>query len=106
MKVSLSSNIDPNKDANLKIWLSDQEIFFNKLCANDITAFKMLYQQYASAIYGSIIRRVGDEEKAKLILEQTFCEVWQSLSEYNKIKVNIFTWINQIASQKAKKIAL
>jgi DNA-directed RNA polymerase specialized sigma24 family protein len=105
MQVSLSRNNDPNQDANLKVWLSDQEIFYNKLRAKDAMAFKILYQQYAAAIYGSIIRSVRDEEIAKLILEQTFCEVWQSLPEYNETKVSVFTWIYQIALRKVKKIA-
>jgi len=106
MQVSPSRNIDQNQDANFKVWLSDQEIFFNKLRAKDAAAFKILYKQYAAAIYGSIIRSITDEKKARLILEQTFCEVWQSFSAYDETKVSVFTWIYQISSRNIKKIAL
>jgi len=101
MNVSINRVI--GQDANLKVWLSDQEVIFSKLRAHDVIAFKMLYQKYASAIYGSIIRQVSDEEKAKSILTQTFCEVWQSFADYDETKLRIFTWINQLAVQNIKK---
>jgi len=101
MDVSVNRIVD--QDALLKVWLSDKELFFNQLKNRDISAFKLLYQQYAAAIYGAIIRKVSDEHVAKLLLEQTFCEVWQSFPEYNQTKSSIFTWIHQIASRKIKK---
>jgi len=106
MQVSLSRNINPNQDTNLKTWLSDQGILFNKLRAKDAAAFKVLYHQYAAAIFGCIIRSVKDQEKARSILEQTFCEVWQSFPEYNETNVSIFTWIHRIASRKIRNFAL
>ncbi|WP_316844322.1 RNA polymerase sigma factor [Pedobacter psychrodurus] len=106
MQVSLSSNINPNHDANLKVWISEQGILFNRLRAKDAAAFKILYQQYAAAIFGTITRSIKDEEKAKSILEQTFCEVWQAFPEYDETKISVFTWIHQIASRKIKKITL
>jgi len=101
MNVSINRVID--QDANLKVWLSDQEFLFSRLRAHDARAFKMLYQKYAAAIYGSIIRQVSDEEKAKSILAQTFCDVWQSFANYDETKLQIFTWINQLAVQNIKK---
>ncbi|WP_316824873.1 hypothetical protein [Pedobacter miscanthi] len=101
MNVSVNRIVD--QDVNLKVWLSDQEMLFNRLRDQDAAAFKVLYQQYAGAIYGAITRQVSDEEKANSILTQTFCEVWQSIASYDETKLRIFTWINQIAAQNIKK---
>jgi len=84
--------------------LSGEEVFFTALkTPHDFTAFKALYKRYAPAIYGNIIRSVEEEEKAKLILEKTFYEVWQYFSQFDEGKLRIFTWINQFAVQNIKK---
>ncbi|WP_431292459.1 hypothetical protein [Pedobacter sp. P26] len=83
--------------------LSGDKLFFTTAIADDRDAFKSLYKRYSAAIYGNIIRRVGDEEKAKLILEETFCEAWHSFPQFDETKFRIFTWINQFAIQNIKK---
>ncbi|SDG40318.1 Sigma-70 region 2 [Pedobacter terrae] len=85
--------------------LSDDNFLFTTLEAYDGAAFKALYQRYSAAVYGNIIRYVGNEEKAKLILEQTFCEAWRSFPEFDQTKSRIFTWINRLALQIIKQSA-
>ncbi|WP_412467714.1 hypothetical protein [Pedobacter sp. KLB.chiD] len=89
-----------------KAELSDDNFFFTTLQAYDGAAFKAFYHRYSAAVYGNIIRHVDNEEKAKLILEQTFCEAWQSFPQFDKTKLRIFTWINQLAFQTIKKSTL
>lgn len=101
--MDLSVNRFIDQDVNLKVWLSDQEMFFNRLRNQDIEALRVLYKQYAGAIYGLIIRKVGSEESAKLILDQTFCTVWNNFSDYDATKLRIFSWISQIAMQNIRK---
>ncbi|WP_145856348.1 hypothetical protein [Pedobacter suwonensis] len=86
--------------------LSDDQFFFTTLQPYDGAAFKALYQKYSAAIYGNIIRHVDNEEKAKLILQQTFCEVWEAFPQFDQTKFRIFTWINQFALQAIKKFTL
>ncbi|WP_293311901.1 RNA polymerase sigma factor [Pedobacter sp. UBA5917] len=101
MNVPVNRIVD--QDSSLKVWLSNEEIFFDQLRNQDGKAFKLLYKQYAAAIYGAIIRKVNDEEKAKLILDQTFCEVWKSFDLYDATKLRIFSWIYQITLQNIRK---
>ncbi|GGG96459.1 hypothetical protein GCM10007422_07860 [Pedobacter zeae] len=82
------------------------EFFFTALKTPDLLAFKALYKKYSPAVYGNIIRSVKEEEKAKLILEKTFCEAWQYFSQFDNTKLRIFTWINQFAVQNIKKYNL
>ncbi|MEH3115468.1 hypothetical protein [Pedobacter terrae] len=83
--------------------LSDDNFFFTSVQSYDGATFKALYQKYSPAVYGNIMRHVENEEKAKLILEQTFFEAWQSFPQFDKTKLRIFTWINQFALKTIKK---
>lgn len=83
--------------------LPDDNLFSTTFQAYDGVAFRALYQKYSAAIYGNIMRHVDNEDQAKLILEQTFCEAWQSFPQFDKTKFRIFTWINQLALQTIKK---
>lgn len=95
MDASVNQFVD--QGVSLNVWLSDQGVFFNRLRNRDIEAFKILYKQYAPAIYGVIVRKITDEERAKLILDQTFCELWHHFSDYDATKLRIFSWMSQIA---------
>jgi len=86
--------------------LADDNFFFTTLQAYDCAAFKALYLKYSAAIYGNIIRHVGNEVQAKLILEQTFLEAWHSFPEFDKTKFRIFTWLNRYALQNIRKSKL
>jgi len=105
MYVSMNRIEDQNQNEGLQVWLSDQEILFRSLRNQDSTSFKILYSQYSAAIYGSIIRKINDEEIAKTILIQTFAEVFSGFSSFDEKKLRVFTWINQIALKNIKQIA-
>ncbi len=94
----------PGLDTDLNIWLSEKEIFIKKLKSNDFEAFKTLYKQYSPAILGSILRMNGEKKSADFILENTFTQVWLSISTYDESKVTMFTWLNQIAKKCCNKI--
>lgn len=103
MQLLSKSLIDQKQQVGHKANLSGDELFFIELKRHDCAAFKKLYKRYSAAVYGNIRRNINDEEKAKLILAQTFCDVWQSFSLYDETKFRIFTWINQFALQNVKK---
>ena len=88
---------DRDKDANLKVWIADHSSFLTRLKSRDHAAFKTLYHKYASALNGNILRRLDDDNKASLVLEAVFVDVWNEISEYDESKTNLFTWINHIA---------
>ncbi|MGM9477373.1 RNA polymerase sigma factor [Pedobacter sp. GSP4] len=105
MQVFVNPISNKSQGADLKVQLSDQEVFIKRLRAKDADAFKILYQKYAAAVYGNIIRSLNDEPKSKLVLEQTFCHLWDSFSGYDERKMSIFTWINQITLRNIKLMA-
>ncbi len=81
------------------IWLSDQEVFLERLKANDPDAFKLLYKHYSAALLGMVLKRVGDVNKAEIILGKIFVDVWSFISTYDEDNVKIFTWLSQLAAR-------
>ncbi|WP_231426268.1 RNA polymerase sigma factor [Pedobacter sp. Leaf250] len=99
MQLSTPLILDQETDLKLKVWISDQKIFLDRLRAKDEAAFKILYQKYASAVYGIIVRSSCEQNKASMVLESVFLEVWNTISLYDENKIKLFTWINQIATK-------
>lgn len=83
----------------LKVWVSSNEISVAKLKARDTEAFKSFYKFYAPAIYGSIMRKVKDEAKCNLVLEQTFTQAWEMIANYDGANCSLFIWLNRIANK-------
>ncbi|WP_316804007.1 sigma factor [Pedobacter nototheniae] len=94
-----------NEQSNSGFWLSDETLFFNQLRTHDAKAFKNLYQLYAAALYGSILRTLPDALNAEHILEQTFFEAWSNITTFDESKSKIFTWLNKIAKAQCSKFA-
>ncbi len=72
-----------------------------KLRSGDRAAFGQLYDRYASALYGMVLRMVKDENVAKDILQESFIKIWKNASSYNSQKANIFTWMYQVTRNTA-----
>lgn len=60
-----------------------------------------LYDHYAAALNGIILRIVGSEKIAEDVLQQTFLKIWEKIDTYDKEKASLFTWMSRIARNKA-----
>ena len=63
----------------------------------DSRALSRLYDTYAPAIYGVIIRMCRDENLAQNILQDTFMKVWEKSDQYDPEKGRFYTWVYRIA---------
>ncbi len=64
-------------------------------------AFKSLYDNYSSALYGVILKVVEIEELAQDILQDSFVKIWKSFSSYDSSKGRLFTWMLNISRNTA-----
>ncbi len=67
----------------------------------DRATFSSLYDQYAAALYGIILKIVKDEETAEDILQESFIKIWENGSAYNPDKGTLFTWMLNICRNAA-----
>lgn len=78
---------------------------YQRLChqvrTNDSTCIEELYDLYADALYGIIIRIVKTDEVANELLQDTFMKVWQRGQSYDPKLGRLYTWMMRIARNGA-----
>jgi len=72
-----------------------------RLQEKDATALSLLYDQYAPAINGVIIRICKDEALAEELLQETFMKIWDKAALYDPEKGRFYTWAYRIAKNTA-----
>lgn len=61
----------------------------------------LLYDNYASALFGVISRIVQEQEIAEDLLQEAFVKIWKNIRSYDKSKGRLFTWMLNIARNTA-----
>jgi RNA polymerase sigma factor (sigma-70 family) len=67
----------------------------------DHVAFSRLYTMYSNAIFGVIVPIVKDKLIAEEVLQDVFVKVWNHSSSYSFEKGRFYTWLLNIARNKA-----
>ena len=60
-----------------------------------------LYDRYAPALFGVVLRIVRTEETAEDVLQEVFMKIWKYGPDYAPRKGTLFTWMLNIARRKA-----
>ena len=71
--------------------MRNDELLITNLKNKDEVALSELYDAYAPAIYGVIIRMCKDEQQAQNILQDTFLTIWEKAHQYNPEKGRFYT---------------
>lgn len=64
-------------------------------------AFNYLYNHYAGALYGVVLRIVSSKEYTEEVIQDVFVKIWNSIDQYNASKGRFYTWIINIARNTA-----
>ena len=67
----------------------------------DQGALAKLYDQYSAALFGTIMKIVGEKDRAEEVLQDSFVKIWRSASTYDPSKGRTFTWMLNIARNTA-----
>ena len=65
------------------------------------SAFEYLYDKYSSALYGIVFKIVNDSDEASDVLQDAFVNISQKIDTYDAQKGSLFTWLLNIARNKA-----
>lgn len=84
--------------------MQNDNSLIQQLKAKDERALSLLYDKYAAAIYGVIIKMIRDEGKAQNILQDTFMTVWDKAERYDAEKGRFYTWVYRIAKNKTLNV--
>ncbi len=82
--------------------IGDDELLL-MIKAKNLTGFSILYDKYASAIYGTIYRDVNDVVLAENILQQSFINLWNNPFIEPKYTNRLLLWMLIIAKRATNK---
>lgn len=60
-----------------------------------------LYNHYAGALYGVIVRILKQDTLAEEVLQDVFVRIWERIDQYDPAKGRLFTWMINIARNQA-----
>ncbi|MEQ9402463.1 MAG: sigma-70 family RNA polymerase sigma factor [Cyclobacteriaceae bacterium] len=75
----------------------DQDQLVAELKAKKPEAMSYLYDNYSGAIFGAILRIVGEESIAEEVLQDAFMKFWNKIDQYDSSKGRFFTWMINIS---------
>lgn len=78
-----------------------QELIIPLLKARDKAAIELLYDHYAKALFGVVLRIVHSRELAEQVMQDTFVKAWRCGENYDESKGRLFTWLLKIARNTA-----
>lgn len=84
----------------MKHFINEAELV-SLLKANNEDAFEYLYDKYSGALFNVVIKVVKDEDTASDVLQDTFLKIWKAIQTYNPAKGTLFTWMLNIARNRA-----
>lgn len=75
----------------------EDEQLIRQLSNKDRLALYTIYDKYAGALYGVILRMCRNEAIAQDLLQETFIKIWQKIDSYDAAKGRFYTWAYRIA---------
>lgn len=68
---------------------------------NDKRVMAIIYDQYAPALYGVVLRIVNSEAIAEDVMQDAFVKIWKNGKTYDRSKGTLFTWMLNISRNTA-----
>ncbi|MET1260900.1 RNA polymerase sigma factor [Flagellimonas sp. DF-77] len=84
----------------MAISLPDTELI-NRLQRGEKAALYPLYDKYAGALFGVLLRICRNEALAEDLLQEAFVKIWQKIDTYDPSKGRFYTWAYRIAKNTA-----
>jgi len=81
--------------------MKELDSLINGLKDKDVNAFEKIHTMYSENICGAINVIVNDEAIAKELCQDVFLKIWEKADQYDKSKGRFFTWLLNIARNKA-----
>ncbi len=82
--------------------LLTEERLINELLAKSPIGVQALYDKYANALFGVLVKMINNQELAEDLLQQAFIKIWYSFDTYNASKGRLFTWMIAITKNLAR----
>jgi hypothetical protein len=72
-----------------------------RVACGDEEAFAGVCAQVSGAVYGLVLRIVGDQSRAEQVAEEVLVEVWRSASRFSPAEGSGLSWVMTMARRRA-----
>ncbi len=76
---------------------SSDLFLIERLQSGDKDALYTLYDKYAAALFGVIVRMCRNKDLAEDLLQECFVKIWEKINTYDASKGRFYTWAYRIA---------
>ncbi|MCI0345628.1 MAG: sigma-70 family RNA polymerase sigma factor [Chloroflexi bacterium] len=73
----------------------------SRIRGRDEDALALAYDLHADAVYGSLVRFLGDRESAEDVVQETYLALWQRAHQFDPRAGSLLGWLLGIARHKA-----
>jgi len=73
----------------------------SRIRGRDEEALALAYDRHADAVYGSLVRFLGDRESAEDVVQETYLALWQRAHQFDPRAGTLLGWLLGIARHKA-----
>lgn len=80
---------------------SSDEYIIDLLHHRDTKGVGLMYDKYASALLGVVLRVVQSKEISEEVLQDVFAKAWRNFESFDSTKGKLFTWLINIARNAA-----
>jgi RNA polymerase sigma-70 factor (ECF subfamily) len=81
--------------------VADEALVRRVAQSGDERALSELYNRYASLIYGTGVRYLGDRTLAEDLVQEVFTAVWRGAASFDPSRASFATWVYRIARNRA-----
>ena len=82
-------------------YVTDEALVRRVAHSGDERALSELYDRYASLIYGSGVRYLGDRALAEDLVQDVFTAVWRGAAGFDPSRASFATWVYRITRNRA-----
>lgn len=79
----------------------DDAVLVRRVESGDHDALRVLYDRYASVVFGMTFRLLGDRQAAEECTQDVFVSVWRTARSYEPSRAKVSTWLLTIARNRA-----
>lgn len=79
----------------------DDDTLLERLQAGDADGVRALYAGYGPGVYGFVLRRTGDAELSREIVQDVMTSVWRSAPRFDARRGTLRSWVFEIARNAA-----
>jgi len=80
---------------------TDDQRLMGCLAAGDTKALGALYDRHANAVFGLLVRMLGDRPVAEELLQEAFVRGWRHAASYDSARGQVRPWLMRIAHNLA-----